>query len=260
MTDETLHYPDEFINALQAIWGNGFLSPGGPDEIAVMLDGFDLTGMKVLDIGCGIGRIDCLLVEKYGVSRVTAIDVEPQLIDYTKKRVAQHGLGDRINPLLVTPGPLQFDDESFDLVFSKDAMLHIPDKQAIYAEVLRVLKPGGKFIASDWLRGGPEEGPTPDILIEWGKATGLEADFATPNQTRNAMELAGFQSASVRDRNEWYRSEMNKEKDIVLGHGYAKLVDVIGQDAAQNRVDSYTVRRQAVDEGALRPCHLIGHK
>ena len=37
--EETLHYPDSFINALQAIWGDGFLSPGGPEEIAAMLDG-----------------------------------------------------------------------------------------------------------------------------------------------------------------------------------------------------------------------------
>ena len=60
--EETLHYPDSFINALQAIWGDGFLSPGGPEEIAAMLDGNDLTGLSVLDIGCGVGGIDCLLV------------------------------------------------------------------------------------------------------------------------------------------------------------------------------------------------------
>ena len=44
---------------------------------------------------------------------------------------------------------------------SKDSMVQIPDKPAIYAEVLRVLRPGGRFIASDWLRGGTGAYPRP---------------------------------------------------------------------------------------------------
>ena len=49
------------------------------------------------------------------------------------------------------PGPLPFADASFDIVFSKDALLHVPDKDALFAEIFRVLKPGGVFAASDWM-------------------------------------------------------------------------------------------------------------
>ena len=45
------------------------------------------------------------------------------------------------------PGPLPFTDASFDVVFSKDALLHVPDKDALFAEIFRVLKPGGVFAA-----------------------------------------------------------------------------------------------------------------
>ena len=56
---------------------------------------------------------------------------------------------------LVEPGPLPFADQSFDAVFTKDAIVHIPDKPPFYREVLRVLRPGGLFVGSDWLCGPP---------------------------------------------------------------------------------------------------------
>jgi SAM-dependent methyltransferase len=260
MSTDDPHYPDSFVEALQAIWGDGFLSPGGPEEVAAMLSDSDLSGARVLDIGCGVGGVDVLLVEAYDAEHVTAIDVEASLIEHAVARVNRMDLGDRIEPMLVSPGPLPFDPDGFDVVFSKDAMLHIPDKRALYADVLRVLRPGGRLIASDWLRGGDEEGPVPDILRVWGEVNGLVADFATPDATRRAMESAGFEDARVVDRNAWYREEIKKEGSQVTGPGFQQLSAALGEDRALNRVESYKVRRAAVDAGALRPCHLYGRK
>lgn len=260
MSDQATHYPDFFIEALQAIWGDGFLSPGGPAEVAVMLGEFDMTGLRVLDIGCGVGGVDALLVETYGAAHVTAIDVEPQLIDHAVRRMSRLGLSDQVEPRLVDPGPLPFEVESFDVVFSKDAMLHIPDKAALYADVLRVLRPGGRLLASDWLRGGAEDEPVPDILKAWGEVNGLVADFATPDETRRALAAAGFESADVVDRNAWYREEIKKEESQVTGPGFQQLTAAIGEERALSRLESYKIRREAVDGGALRPCHLRGLK
>lgn len=260
MSDSDLHYPDVFITALQAIWGEGFLSPGGPEEVAEILEGVDLTGREVLDIGCGVGGIDLLLVERHGASRVIAIDVEPQLIEHASRRVHAAGLSNVIDTRLVEPGPLPLDDESVDAVFSKDAMLHIPDKDALYADVLRVLRPGGLFAASDWLRGGADDEPPPDVLVRWGRTTGLDAAFATPSQTERALKAAGFRNASVRDRHAWYLAEIEKEGSQVTGPGFQQLEAAIGMEAAVNRAESYAVRREAVEAGALRPCHLYGTK
>lgn len=260
MSDDQTHYPENFIRALEAIWGEGFLSPGGPEEIRVLLDGLDLSGLSVLDIGCGIGGIDLILVQDYGARHVTAIDVEPQLIDAARERVAAADLSERIETMLVEPGPLPFEAACFDVVFSKDAMLHIPDKPALYAEVLRVLTPGGRLVAGDWLRGGAEGGPPPDVLSEWAAATGLTADFATPAMTERALVAAGFEEVRVRDRNAWYRDELEKERLQVTGPGFQQLEAAIGMENAVGRAESFEIRRRAVVEGALRPCHLFGRK
>jgi SAM-dependent methyltransferase len=57
-------------------------------------------------------------------------------------RIARAQLADRIKSLCVAPGPLPFESESFDVLFSKDAIVHIPDKAALYTDIHRVLRPG----------------------------------------------------------------------------------------------------------------------
>ena len=51
---------------LEDIWGDGFLSPGGAEEAARVLDGLDVAGKRVLDIGCGSGAIAVMLVQDMG--------------------------------------------------------------------------------------------------------------------------------------------------------------------------------------------------
>ena len=76
-----MQYAKAFTDALQFMWGKGFLSPGGPEEVRQMLAGQDLTGKIVLDVGAGLGGIDVLLAREHGAAEVVGIDVEPQLIE-----------------------------------------------------------------------------------------------------------------------------------------------------------------------------------
>ena len=54
-TEHDNEYDDAFVARLELLWGEGFLSPGGAQEVAELLSGFDLKSKRVLDIGCGIG-------------------------------------------------------------------------------------------------------------------------------------------------------------------------------------------------------------
>ena len=53
---------------------------------------------------------------------------------------------------VIQPGKLPFDDLSFDVIFSKDTFLHIPDKENLVEDLYRVLKPGGFLCVGDWMR------------------------------------------------------------------------------------------------------------
>jgi len=135
-------YDAGMLALLQIIWGDGFLSPGGADEVARLLEGSDIGDCEVLDIGCCLGAIDELLVTQYGARSVVGIDIDPSLLTDMQRRIERAGLASRIRGQKVEVSPLPFAAASFDVVFSKDSMVQIPDKPSIYAEVLRVLRPG----------------------------------------------------------------------------------------------------------------------
>jgi len=62
---EEIEYTDELVAVLETVWGDGFLSPGGPEEVAMVMEGSDISGLNILDIGCGVGGIGILLVREY---------------------------------------------------------------------------------------------------------------------------------------------------------------------------------------------------
>ena len=254
MSDNDIHYPPEFIAKLEMLWGDGFLSPGGPPEVAEILTGLDLSGQSVLDIGCGVGGIDVLLAETYGAGSVLGIDIEDPVLDRARERVAERGLDGKVSFQRVDPGPLPFEDASFEVVFSKDAMIHIPDKQALYADVLRILKPGGLFVASDWLKGF--SGPYSDTMNAWIKGVGLEFEMASVQETQSALEAAGFVDVEVRSRNDWYRDEGRNELKRIGGELRDAAIDLLGEDGHRNWLTTRENMIKVLDAGEFCPSHM----
>ena len=224
----------------------------------MILQGVDLRNKSVLDIGCGTGGAEIVLAGEFDVKRIVGIDVEPQLIERTTKLIAQKGLIDKAQVLLVEPGPLDFKDEEFDVVFSKDSMIHIPDKPVIFREILRVLKPGGVFVASDWLVGENAES-TP----EWERVRELShLDFkvSTAAETELVMQQAGFENVSTLDRNAWYADISVSEYEQLTGPLRERILEVVDEQIYQHWMKIRRAFRDSAVVGALRPTHLRGYK
>lgn len=255
MTGE--HYPQRMIAMLEAIWGEGFLSPGGPDEVARILAGHDIAGRSVLDIGCGAGGIDIALVTRHGAGYVTGLDVEDTVLAHARRLIAAAGVADRIGLVKVVPGPLPFPPDCFEVVFSKDSIIHIPDKTALMAEVFRVLRPGGWFIASDWLIGSEEISPR---MAEYIAAEGLDFGMATPARYQAAMAAAGFDSIRTTSRNAWYRVQARVELDRLKGKVGQAAAAIVGEDFVQQNIGIWTRMIPVLDSGEHCPTHLAARK
>lgn len=257
-TTEAAEYDDDAIRFLEALWGDGYLSPGGPDEVDRVVAGLDLKGKQVLDIGCGSGGITLHLVTRHIAGHVTGFDVEAPVIEAARARAAGRGLSDRADFVHGTPGPLPFADASFDMVFTKDALLHVPDKDALFRDIFRVMKPGGVFAASNWMIGHDGE-PSPEMKA-YIAAEGLSFSMASPARYRLAMERAGFTNITVIDRNPWYREVARGELARLKGPLYDKVAEAVGSDYVDKNIRTWEAMQKVLDSGEHRPTHLRGWK
>jgi ubiquinone/menaquinone biosynthesis C-methylase UbiE len=251
-------YDESMLTLLQIIWGDGFLSPGGGDEVARLLEGSDIGGCEVLDIGCGLGAIDELLVTEHRARSVVGVDIDATLIARMEERIARAGLIDRIRGVRVDGGALPFEKASFDVVFSKDSVVQIPDKSRIFAEILRVLRPGGRFIASDWLRGG--SGAYSAAMMEFFRLEGIAYNMVSLEESAAALRSAGFCGVEIRDRHQWYLSLARRELESMEGALKPMIVSRIGEQRAQYFIEDWRQLVAVLELGELRPGHLKARK
>ncbi len=251
---EEIEYHESLITMLEMIWGEGFLSPGGAEEVALLLAGEDIKDKKIIDIGCGIGGIDVLLARDYGAGSVVGVDIEQPVLDHSIARAKNEGLSDRITYQLVKPGPLPFEPASFDVVFSKDAMIHIPDKESLFDDVYRILKPGGLFVASDWMR--RDENPPSPEMMHYIKMEGLSYGMGSPERYEKSLAKAGFVDIKLRDRNAWYSVISGEEYQQMKGDLYPQMEAKLGREYADRSVEIWRSMNVVLESGELRPGHL----
>jgi phosphoethanolamine N-methyltransferase len=259
MSDRTGHddevlYGEPEITFLEALWGDGFLSPGGPEEVARTVAGVDFVGKTVIDIGCGSGGATIALVRDHGAGQVIGLDVEGPVCAHARARVARDGLVDRIEIRQVEPGPLPFDDRSVDIVFSKDSIVHIPDKETLAVDVFRVLRPGGWFVASDWLIAHDDE-PTP-AMAAYIAAEALDFGMASPTRYRAALEGAGFVDIELRNRNPWYLEVARSELVRLTGSERSRFEAAIGAGELERQIATWQAMVPVLESGEHCPHHL----
>ncbi|MGH2770490.1 MAG: methyltransferase domain-containing protein, partial [Actinomycetota bacterium] len=123
-------------------------------------------GEAVVDLGCGGGIDVVLAAQKVGPrGTVVGVDFTPQMIERAKETVAAAGLEDRdfelrLADMAATPLP----DGSIDVVISNCVINLCPDKEAVYEEAFRILRPGGRVAISD-------------VVLTGDLAPGLQARF-----------------------------------------------------------------------------------
>ncbi len=250
-TDE---YHDAMVTMLELIWGVGYMAPGGPGNVAKLLSGLEPAGKKILDIGSGIGGPAMEMVETHA-AEVTGIDLEPGLVARANADAQSKGIAERCLFHQVEVGPLGFADNSFDIVVSSGALTQTADKLGMFAEIRRVLKPGGWFTAYDWMK---IPGDYSDDMLYWFKMEGLTYALVTMEEQASLLVEAGFESVESEDATDWYQREAQREYELIKGDLYAELVEAIGQADADHFVENWRAMVQVIDNGEMRQVYFRG--
>ena len=139
-----LGYPQDLLARVPEASCESFAGVANPFSMGPLQPGED-----VLDLGSGAGMDSLVAAQMVGPSgSVTGIDMTPEMVAKARGSVAEMGL-DTVTIVEGSAEQLPFDDASFDVVISNGVIDLIPDKDAVFSEITRVLRPGGHIQLAD---------------------------------------------------------------------------------------------------------------
>nr|XP_033477076.1 phosphoethanolamine methyltransferase isoform X1 [Epinephelus lanceolatus] len=187
-------YTNRGILRYEKMFGAGYVSTGGPSTTKEFVDLLNLKpGQKVLDVGCGIGGGDFYMAKTFGVE-VLGLDLSDNMVNIAMDRAITEKLPS-VQFEVADATKRSFPEASFDVIYSRDTILHIADKLALFKRFHSWLKPGGKLLISDYCCG---EKPWTPVFEAYVKQRGYI--LYTPSQYGKFLEEAGFCKVRAEDR------------------------------------------------------------
>jgi MPBQ/MSBQ methyltransferase len=155
------------------------------------------AGASVLDVGSGLGGVARYLASECGC-RVAGIDLTPEYVQVAQMLTERTGLADKVSFHIGSALDLPWPAANFDAAVTIHVAMNIADRPRLYAEVARVIRPGGVFAIYDVMK-GPKEGML--FPVPWSETE--ETSFlVTPAEMRKLLKQAGFEITHEEDRRE----------------------------------------------------------
>lgn len=211
-------YPADWLNALPPTAVESFAGVGFPFHAEIIK-----PGDRVLDIGSGSGTDVLTAARLVGAQgRVFALDMTPAMLNKLYDNIARAGAGN-VRVLEGNAEVIPLPDESVDLVTSNGVLNLVPDKARAFAEIFRVVRPGGAVQIADIVVGKPiseNSRANPKLWAECVVGASIEEDYL------GMFRQAGFEDITVLRRFDYFSTSSSADTRRVAGNLGARAIEI----------------------------------
>lgn len=209
------------------------------------------SGLRVLDVGGGLGGPARMLAAQYGCE-VTVVDITEDYCQLGQWLTERAGLADKVRFQHGDALSLPFADGNFDLVWTQHCTMNISDKGRLYHELARVLPSGGRLAFHEIMAGPVQPVRFP---VPWASCADL-SDLVRPSEVHAHLEAAGLQVVEYRDGSaaacEWFRQRFAQAPAAPPPLGLHLLVGPQAGEIFKNVLDNYSEGRILVIQAVCR--------
>jgi ubiquinone/menaquinone biosynthesis C-methylase UbiE len=209
------------------------------------------AGMPVLDVGGRLGGPARTLASEFGCA-VEVLDVTEEFCRTGTTLTTRTGLGDLVSFRHGIALEIPYPDADFDVAWTQHSSMNIADKERLYAEIRRVLRPGGRLAMHEFLAGpvSPIHFPVP-----WARNPGLN-HLRPSEEFRALIQDTGFEELTWIDDTDpalrWHQKRLatTPERPSLLGR-HLVLGDALGE-MFRNQLCNLAERRMSIVQAVLR--------
>ena len=246
-------YNQELVDLIELVYGKGLLSQGGHASINTMFAHVQLDNTTILDIGSGLGGVDCYLAQRWN-THIIGIEPELFIVQEAQKRLAKM-------PSCRLQGSVrfchtdgrslkQFRDNTFDIVFSKEVLLHVPHayKETYLQEMYRVLKPGGMLIILDWIHQSPDYSAELQAMIA---EDGIDYNCITLDEYLDHLVHATFTNIKYTDLTDQYAFFTAQDCEKIT-HMQTQITEKFDDQIYQESLNGWKMQQRIFERHEIR--------
>jgi SAM-dependent methyltransferase len=234
----------------QWLWGRGFVTPGGRDEVLSLVGPLRLgPAMTFLDVAAGLGGAVRAVAESLNVDAV-GYERDLALVHAGMALSTEYGFARRA-PVRV------FDPESFDLpparydgALAREATYAVRDKERFLRVVKQGLKPMGSLVFADFVLDRGADGAA--ALADWAPLPDVTPALWTRERYEDCLKSLGFEFLAVADTSDAYRALVMEGWEALTHRDELHRLPRLDAQLIIDQAERWTRTIQALDSGALR--------